>query len=58
MRGDIHSIWYRSNLREDNTLWCESKDPDEVLKMSEGKDVFFRKLVIYYDHDGWEGWSP
>lgn len=57
MRGDIHSIWYSSVLKEDYSLWCESSNPEEVIRMSEGKDVIFRKLVVYYDHDGWELWD-
>lgn len=58
MRGDVHSVWYSSVLKKDGTVWCEASNPQEVVKMSEGKEVSFRKLVVYYDHDGWEPWEP
>lgn len=53
----VYSTWYRSILR-DGSLWCETSNPKEVVKMSEGKDVIFQKLVTYLTDDGWEGWNP
>ncbi len=55
---EIHSIWYRSVLKEDGTLWCESSLPDQVVRMSDDQDVIFQKLIYYIEHDGWESWTP
>jgi len=48
--------YYRSVL-PDGSIWCESRDPEEVKRMSEGRDCAFDKLDIYETTDGWEEWK-
>lgn len=52
----IIKTWYRSIL-SDGTLWCESSDPGEVIRMSEGYECIFQKIVFYETTDGWEKWN-
>lgn len=54
-----HNItFYRSLLREDDSVWCESQDLEEVLKQSAGKDCTFEKMVQYIGTNDWEEWIP
>lgn len=46
---------YRS-VTPDGEVWCESKDPQEVRKMSEGHDCVFEAIKFYETTDGWQEW--
>jgi hypothetical protein len=48
--------YYRS-VTADGELWCESKDPQEVRQMSEGKDCAFEVIHYYETTDGWQEWA-
>lgn len=50
------STWYRSTLANGD-LWCESSNPEEVVRMSVGKDVYFQQLETYQVTTGWEYWD-
>jgi hypothetical protein len=54
--GDVFNVWYRS-LTPDGKVWCESRDPKEVVVMSAGKGCRFEKLTTYIVHGDWEPWS-
>lgn len=49
--------WYRSRIVGSGALWCESSDPDEVLRMSAGHEVFFEKHETYEVESGWGKWD-
>lgn len=57
MSKKLIKTWYRSSLQPEGTIWCESSDPEEVRRMSEGYDVFFQKLEHYMVTTGWERWD-
>lgn len=41
-----YRTWYRS-LTPDGAVWCESTDPDEVVRMSAGrKGLRYEKSVV------------
>lgn len=47
--------YYRS-ITPDRKVWCESKNPAEVMAMSEGKDCIFEVMRVYETTDDWEEW--
>lgn len=49
--------WYRALLAQDHSLWCESSDPDEVLRASEKKAVILQKHETYEVESGWGKWD-
>ena len=49
----IHSIWYRSVLMEDESLWCESSSLKEVMRMSAGKNAIIQEYVTYLTQGEW-----
>lgn len=49
--------YYRS-LTPDGELWCESRDPLEVIEMSEGQNCTFEVVRFYEVTDGWQEWNP
>lgn len=48
--------WYRS-IHYSGKVWCESSDPDEVIRMSADTPCTFQKLNIYRAEGGWEPWK-
>jgi len=54
--GRLVSTYYRS-LTLDGSVWCESHNPDEVRKMSEGVDCIFEVIHHYEQTDGWQKWT-
>jgi hypothetical protein len=50
------NTWYRS-LTPDGKVWCESRDPDEVQRMSKGKNCTYEKYETYEVATGWEAWD-
>lgn len=56
MNEEIFSIWYRSIL-ENGTLWCESSDPEEVIKMSKGISSIRYEKIVTYNHTELESWD-
>lgn len=57
MTKKLIKTWYRAILQPEGTLWCESSDPEEVCRMSEGEDVFFQKKELYLIENEWEPWN-
>lgn len=53
----VTKTWYRSVLKSNGVLWCESSIPGEVIRRSEGFDVTFQKLVTVEIDNGWEDWD-
>lgn len=49
---EIHSIWYRSIL-EDGTLWCESRDLEEVKRVTQGTKAVIQESVTYVIYGQW-----
>lgn len=49
---EVHSIWYRSIL-DDGTVWCESRDLKEVIRMTQGKDAIIQESVAYIVYGKW-----
>jgi hypothetical protein len=49
--------WYRSLLAGTRELWCESSNPEEVLRMSKNREVILEKLEIYETSSGWGKWD-
>lgn len=48
--------YYRS-LLEDGTMWCESRDPEEVINMTADKpNATYERLDVYETADGWYPW--
>ncbi len=56
-----HREWdgthYRS-IRPDGTMWCESKNPREVIESAEGEGWQFERLDYYRVTAGWQPWTP
>lgn len=50
-------VWYRSLLAGTRELWCESSDPEEVLRMSKDREVVLEKFEIYEVTSGWGKWD-
>lgn len=48
--------YYRS-LTPDGKLWCESRDPEEVRRMSVSKGCTFERLDVYEITEGWKPWT-
>lgn len=48
--------YYRSML--EGRLWCESRDPEEVKRMSKGHNCIFEKVEYFEITAGWEEWKP
>lgn len=57
MTKKLVKTWYRSLLTQGLEIWCESSDPEEVLRMSEEKNVIFQKMEHYIVTNGWEHWD-
>lgn len=53
----ITRCYYRS-LTPDNEVWCESRNPEEVIEQSIGRACVFEKIKYYEDTNGWETWNP
>jgi hypothetical protein len=54
-RVKITQIWYRS-LQADGSVWCESGNAREVVRMSKGIAAKFERLVIAEVTGVWEPW--
>lgn len=48
--------WYRSSL-PGGGIWCESSDPDEVVRMSVGHGCTYVQFVTY-EETRREAWAP
>lgn len=53
---EVFSVWYRS-VTPDGKVWCESRDPDEVVEASEGKDCTFWQFPTFTVRAGWQPWD-
>jgi hypothetical protein len=53
----VVSRWYRS-LLPDGSLWCETSDPDECVRMSEGRECTFQVLEVVQIDRPWREWVP
>lgn len=50
-------VWYRS-CNPDGTVWCETSDPGEVVRMSAGLDVTYWRLDGADLRYPWRPWEP
>lgn len=55
--GEPVRTYYRS-LTPDGKLWCESRDPDEVVQRSEGEGITFERSDVWMVTQGWKHWNP
>jgi hypothetical protein len=49
--------YYQSTLLN-GRIWCQSRDPQEVVQRSAGQRVVFRKMEVFETTVGWVEWFP
>ena len=54
--GEPVRTYYRS-LTPDGKLWCETRDPEEVIERSQGMDCTFERVDVYEVTEGWQPWD-
>jgi hypothetical protein len=54
-RVRVTQTWYRS-LQADGSIWCESRNAREMVKMSEGIAAKFEQMVTTEVTGAWEPW--
>lgn len=57
-RGTQTETWYRA--LSDGRLWCESRDPAEVIRQTALLDhpAVLQQMIMYEVTDGWQEWKP
>lgn len=50
-------VYYRSLIAGTRELWCESRNPQEVLEVSKRREVVLEKLEVYEVASGWGKWD-
>jgi hypothetical protein len=55
--GPVVRTYYRALVAGTRELWCESRNPGEVLELSKRREVVLEKLEVYEVSSGWGKWD-